>query len=104
MNYDYHRIDQLFHTPIRFAAMALLVNEGAVEFGAMRDALGATDGNLSRHMRRLEHAGYVAVEKQFVGRKPRTTYRITDAGRQAFAAYLEGLNDMFRGSESARDT
>jgi DNA-binding MarR family transcriptional regulator len=98
MNYDYHRIDQLFHTPIRFAAMALLANEGEVEFGRMRNALGATDGNLSRHMRRLEDAGYVSVEKQFVGRKPRTSYRITDSGRRAFTAYLEGLNEMFRGS------
>lgn len=98
MNYHYRSIDQLFHSPIRFAAMALLANEGAVEFGRMRDALGATDGNLSRHMRRLEDAGYVSVEKQFVGRKPQTTYRIADSGRRAFAAYLEGLNEMFRGS------
>jgi DNA-binding PadR family transcriptional regulator len=103
MSYDYHRIDQLFHSRIRFAATALLMNEGAVEFATMREALGATDGNLSRHMRQLEDAGYVEVDKEFVGRKPRTSYRITERGRKAFAAYLERLNSMFRGSGSLQD-
>jgi DNA-binding MarR family transcriptional regulator len=67
-----------------------------MEFTRLRGVLGATDGNLGTHLGTLEGAGYVLVEKDFAGRKPRTRVSVTAAGRRAFArhvAYLRGLID-----------
>jgi len=72
--------------------MAMLANEQQSDFVAIRKAVGATEGNLATHMRKLEDSGYVAVRKSFKGRKPRTEYEITEAGRSAFQTYLDQLN------------
>lgn len=92
MSYDYRAINRVFHSPIRFAVMAMLANEQQSNFVAIRKAVGATEGNLATHMRKLEDSGYVAVRKSFKGRKPRTEYEITEAGRSAFQTYLDQLN------------
>lgn len=63
-------------------------------FTELRDALGATQGNLPVQLRKLEAAGYVAIDKNFVDRKPLTTARLTAAGRTAFAEYLTALSDV----------
>lgn len=92
MSYNYRAINRLFHSPIRFAAMAMLANEQQADFVAIRKAVGATEGNLATHMRKLEDGGYVNVRKSFRGRKPHTEYEISDAGRKAFQAYMDQLN------------
>ena len=71
--------------------MALLVAEGARDFVALRRALGVSDGNLAMHLRVLEDAGYVSVRKEFVGRRPRTTYAATAGGRSALASSAASL-------------
>lgn len=62
-----------------------------VSFTELRDQLAMTDGNLSVHLQKLEEKGYVAITKQFVGRRPQTTCRLTAAGRKAFGRYLDNL-------------
>lgn len=93
------RLDDLIHQPVRLRVMATLVAAGArrrLDFTFLRDQLELTDGNLGAHLRRLEKAGYVAVQKTFVGRKPRTYLRATAAGRRAFAAHVQALEEVLR--------
>jgi DNA-binding MarR family transcriptional regulator len=92
--FDYQRLDEVIHSRIRLAAMSILAGVESAEFTYLRDRTGATDGNLGAHMRKLEEAGYVAVEKTFEARKPVTRYALTGAGRRAFAAYVERLGEM----------
>ncbi|NOZ77940.1 MAG: transcriptional regulator [Acidobacteria bacterium] len=87
-------IDPLIHAPVRLEIMsALAVNEQA-EFTFLRKVTGTTDGNLATHLRRLEEAGYVEVEKRFVKRRPQTLYRLTETGRAAFDHYLDELEAL----------
>jgi DNA-binding MarR family transcriptional regulator len=83
--------DTIIHQPVRLKIMAALhpvpAREG-LEFLRLRALLGATDGNLGAHIGTLEQAGYVDVEKDFVGKKPRTRVKLTKAGRRAFEDYL----------------
>ena len=68
----------------------------------LRDRLQLTDGNLSVHLKKLEEAGYVAAEKRFVGKKPNTRLRLTEAGRAAFAAYLDAMAQAGGGGAGLR--
>ncbi len=74
--------------------MAFLASAEVAEFGALKVRLQATDGNLSVHLRKLEEAGYVVIEKSFSGRKPLTRVRLTPAGRKAFVAYLNAIGRL----------
>ncbi len=74
--------------------MSALLPVDSMAFTELRDLVGATDGNLATHVRKLEDADYVSATKQFVGRKPLTTYALTDVGRTAFAAYLDALEAL----------
>lgn len=87
-------LDQLVHAPLRLAALTLLSEVEDAEFTWLRDRLGASDGNLSVHLAKLEEAGYITAAKTFVDRKPRTTYQLTPAGRAAFLNYLEALKTL----------
>jgi DNA-binding transcriptional ArsR family regulator len=84
-------LDDRIHARLRLAAMALLAGVDEAEFTYLRDQLGATDGNLGTHLRKLEEAGYVSVKKEFRERMPVTRYRLTGQGRKAFQAYLDDL-------------
>ncbi|WP_394348136.1 winged helix-turn-helix domain-containing protein [Pontibacter mangrovi] len=74
--------------------MSVLMVEDKTDFNNLKETLQLTDGNLASHLRALEEAGYLQVEKQFVGRKPNTTYQATDAGREAFKAHLDALERL----------
>ncbi|MEQ8346037.1 MAG: transcriptional regulator [Sneathiellaceae bacterium] len=95
---DIDRIDEVIHGRLRLGVMAYLANAEAAGFTELRDALGATQGNLSVQLRKLEDAGYVEIDKSFVDRKPLTTARLTPAGRTAFADYLAALSDVVGGA------
>jgi DNA-binding MarR family transcriptional regulator len=82
-------LDLLIHEPARLRVMAALAECVAADFMFLAGATSLTRGNLSVHMARLVSAGYVAETKEFVDRKPRTEYRITEAGRKAYRAYLK---------------
>jgi DNA-binding MarR family transcriptional regulator len=92
--FDIGQIDDVIHGRMRLGIMAYLVDAEVAEFNELKALLQATQGNLSVHLRKLEEAGYVEIEKSFIGRKPLTRARITPAGRTAFAAYLEALGKL----------
>jgi DNA-binding transcriptional ArsR family regulator len=96
MEFDHTQIDDLIHSRIRLAIMAVLASVKEADFTFIRDQINATDGNLSVHMRKLEDAGYIEVDKQFEGRKPVSRYALTKAGRAAFQAYVDHLGNMIK--------
>ena len=87
-SYDYREIDDLIHGRVRLALMAFLSGAGTADFTDLRKRIGVTDGNLSIHIRKLEEAGYVDVEKRFKGRRPQTLCHLTEKGRSAWIAYI----------------
>ncbi len=89
-------IDDAIHAKARLGIMALLLAHGAADFAFLRRTLGLSDGNLGAHLRLLEEHGYVEAEKAFVNRRPRTTYRATEAGRRAFLAYVAEMERILR--------
>ncbi|MBN2334416.1 transcriptional regulator [Candidatus Bathyarchaeota archaeon] len=87
-------IDRLIHEPARLLIVAhLYVVEGA-DFLFLMNQTGLTFGNLSSHMSKLEEAGYIEVEKEFIGKKPNTRLSLTDAGRAAFVMYRENMKGL----------
>jgi DNA-binding MarR family transcriptional regulator len=88
---DYRSLDEIFHSRIRLAIASVLTGAEEAEFTYIRDAIGATDGNMSTHIRKMEESGYVEVHKDFRDRKPVTYFRLTSKGRKAFKAYVEHL-------------
>lgn len=84
---------------MRLAILVLLTRWDRLSFTRLRDLTGETDGSLGAHLRRLEDAGYVAVDKRFVERKPVTWYALADAGRTALGAHLEALSELIGGAE-----
>ncbi len=87
-------IDRLIHEPVRLVLVSSLYVVDEADFVYLADRTGFTSGNISSHMTKLETAGYVEVTKTFVGKRPRTAYKLTKAGRQAFEQYrtsVEGL-------------
>lgn len=92
------RFNKAFESKARLSIMSVLMVNDAVSFNELKELLGLTDGNLATHLRALEEQGYVLVQKQFVGRKPNTTYLATDAGKQAFADHLNALEAFIKGA------
>jgi len=93
-SFDVGQIDEIIHGRVRLGIMAYLADAEAAEFNELKVRLELTQGNLSVHLRKLEQAGYVSIEKSFLGRKPNTRARITPAGRRAFADYLDALRRL----------
>ncbi|MCR6702916.1 MAG: transcriptional regulator [Dokdonella sp.] len=91
---DLGGIDEIIHGRLRLGVMVYLADAEVADFTELKTALDATQGNLSVHLKKLEEAGYVAIEKSFVERKPLTRIRITAAGRRAFAAYLAAMGRL----------
>ena len=87
-------LDEIIHPQARLAIMAYLNGIEGASFTTLRDALEVTDGNLSVHLRRLQEAGYISVNKSFVDRKPNTFVSITKKGQKAFIEYLETLEKL----------
>jgi DNA-binding transcriptional ArsR family regulator len=87
-------IDRLIHEPARMLIMSLLAVVESADFLFLQRQTGLTAGNLSSHLSRLEEAGYVKVEKQFVGKKPNTMLGLTRDGRQAFDRYRDRLSQV----------
>lgn len=89
--------DPIIHQPARLKIMAALKALPAreqLEFMRLKSLVGATDGNLGAHIGTLEQSGYLEVEKDFVGKKPRTRVRLTKTGRRAFEDYVKFLREI----------
>lgn len=89
-------LDRLIHERMRLGIVSALAVTDSLSFSDLRDALGATDGNLSVHARKLEEAGYVECTKSFHGRVPRTEYRLTVSGRRALGRYLDHMEALIQ--------
>ncbi|MEM1147303.1 MAG: transcriptional regulator [Pseudomonadota bacterium] len=97
--FDHAQIDDVIHGRLRLGIMAYLSTASPAIFGELKAKVGATDGNLSTHLRKLEDAGYVRQEKRFVGRRPQTRVFLTDAGRQAWLAWIDQMQGLMRAAE-----
>src|SRR6267154_327686 len=98
---DMAELDDIIHQPLRLrimAALNALPSGVGLEFARLKKLTGATDGNLGAHIETLSKAGYVAVEKAFVGKKPQTTVTSTATGRSAFARHVATLKEIIAAS------
>ena len=89
-------LDRLIHERTRLAIISALAVNPSLTFNELKELLGASDGNLSVHARKLEDAGYVACTKFFAGRMPKTEYRLTAAGRRALEKYLNHMEALIQ--------
>lgn len=89
-------LDPLLHSQLRLAVMSVLMNLDEADFVYIKLQTQATAGNLSVQLEKLAEAGYVTIEKGFAGKKPRTTCRVTEKGKEAFAAYVDALRDYLK--------
>lgn len=95
-------LERIFHEPARLAIMSSLcaADRAGRSFGELREECRLTDGNLNRHLKVLEEAGAVRIEKTFVGVKPRTTVFLSAKGLDRFRQYLDALEDMLKTARS----
>jgi DNA-binding MarR family transcriptional regulator len=96
-------LDRVIHERLRLGIVSALAASPTLTFRDLRDLLGATDGNLSAHARKLEEAGYVRYEKSFVNRMPQTEYSLTPLGRdrlEQYLSHLEALISVTRGGHA----
>ncbi len=93
-------LDNLIHHRMRLGIISALAANESLSFNELKALLETTDGNLSVHARKLEEAQYVACAKRFEGRRPKTEYRLTPAGRRALQRYLDHMEALIR---STRD-
>ena len=84
-------LDPLLHSQLRLAVMSILMNVEEADFVYLKEKTEATAGNLSVQLDKLSAAGYITIEKGFVGKKTRTACRVTDLGRNAFENYVAAL-------------
>ncbi|MEY3050519.1 MAG: hypothetical protein RLY31_304 [Bacteroidota bacterium] len=89
--------NKAFENKVRLSVMSLLMVRERLDFPGLKTLLNLTDGNLASHLAALERLGYIQVDKRFIGKKPNTSYRATQAGRSAFLAHLDVLEKFLRG-------
>ncbi len=88
------QLDPVIHSRTRLAILSILVAVKNADFNYLKQTIGATDGNLSTHLSKLEEKNYIKVAKGFKKKKPHTTCSLTAKGKQAFSKYLEALDDL----------
>jgi DNA-binding MarR family transcriptional regulator len=89
-------LNKAFESRIRLGIMSILMVNDKVEFTMLKELLQITDGNIASHISGLEKLGYVSVTKQFVGKKPNTSYAVTKAGKDAFAKHIQALEQLIQ--------
>jgi len=100
-DFNHQLLDKVIHSRIRFAVLSYLNSTNQAGFVEIRERIKATDGNLSIHMKMLESAGYVSFKKGYHARRPQTTYRITQEGRDAFNRYTRIISELISDSNPA---
>ncbi len=89
-------LDPLLHSQLRLAVVSILMSVDEADFVYIREKTNSTAGNLSVQLDKLSTAGYITVQKEFVGKKTRTSCRITEKGKQAFEEYVECLKEYIK--------
>ncbi|HTB51419.1 MAG TPA: transcriptional regulator [Ferruginibacter sp.] len=92
----FEELNKAFESRVRLGIMSILTVNDWVDFGTMKETLNITDGNLASHITALEKADYLQVKKQFVGKRPNTSYAITKAGKKAFSDHLDALEKILK--------
>jgi DNA-binding MarR family transcriptional regulator len=95
-----HGLDEIIHAPVRLSIVAALAAAQRADFRFLRDTIEVSDSLLSKHITTLEEAGYVRVEKGFVGKRARTWLSLTERGRQAFDEYVSVLQKITGGQRA----
>ena len=90
-------LNKSFDSRIRLGIMSLLMVNEWVDFGTMKEMLDLTDGNLASHITALEKEKYIEIRKIFIGKKPNTSYKVTEEGRAAFKSHLDALEALIKG-------
>lgn len=93
-DFDYQQLNEIIHSRIRLAIMSVLISLEEADFKFLKEKVNTTDGNLSVHLKKLEDAGYTKVKKEFLDRKPVSTYSLTEKGKDAFELYIKKLEDL----------
>jgi len=88
------KFNKIFESRVRLGIMSLLAVNTSMDFAGLKETLAVTDGNLASHLRALEDAGYVTMEKRFISRKPNTNYTITGKGLESFESHLRVLEEL----------
>ena len=97
---DFNGLDTHVHGPVRLGILTALQMDGALDFTTLKKRLETADGSLNLHLKRLEENGYITSKKAFVGLRPKTTYCMAPAGRQALAGYLHSMRQLLAALES----
>jgi DNA-binding HxlR family transcriptional regulator len=94
MKIEISRLNKLFESRIRLGIMSVLMVNDSYDFNNLKETLDVTDGNLASHLKSLEEHGLIKVTKQFQGRKPNTSYSVTEEGSKLFKLHLKALEDI----------
>lgn len=87
-------LNKAFESRVRLGVMSVLMVNEFVDFNSLKETLDLTDGNLASHLSALEKYNYIKIKKKFVGKKPNTSYGVTDSGRKAFTDHLDALEKL----------
>ena len=96
MKYSIDTLNKAFESRIRLGIMSILMVNDQVNFTMLKDLLDITDGNMASHISGLEKLGYLKVTKQFIGKKPKTSYAATESGKAAFAEHVKALEKLLQ--------
>lgn len=102
MPIDFNGLDTAVHGPVRLGALTALQMNGPMDFTTLKKQLQVSDGTLGMHLQKLEEVGYLNANTILIGRRPKTTYRLTAAGRRALAGYLESMRKLLDAIEDRR--
>jgi DNA-binding HxlR family transcriptional regulator len=89
-------LNKVFESRIRLGIMSILMVNDSFDFNSLKESLNVTDGNLASHLKALEDNGMIKTKKQFIGRKPNTSYTITEQGAHLFRKHLNALEDLIK--------
>lgn len=91
-----NKLNKSFENRIRLGIMSVLMVNEWTDFNTLKEQLNVTDGNLASHISALEKEGYLTVRKQFLGKKPNTSFTVTKTGKKAFNDHLDGLEELLK--------
>jgi DNA-binding MarR family transcriptional regulator len=89
-------LNKAFESRVRLGIMSILLVNVSVDFNSLKDLLQVTDGNIASHITALEKLNYIEIRKQFIGKKPNTSYAVTSSGKKAFADHLDALERLIK--------
>lgn len=92
----FNKLNKAFESRVRLGVMSILLVNDWVDYKELKATLDLTDGNLASHISALEKNEYIEVRKMFVGKRPNTSYRVTNTGRKAFESHLKGLEELLK--------